>query len=590
MAYNVHNLTASGARIAVGLPHSNGEAADFAALLVFYEKNKYPLVAFEPGRNGHDFFKSEEFLTAREHQAKTLSSLRGEYLLVRNRWLEEGIPCITIKSGEPFPAFPYTSDNLDILIHEENEAAARAILVQLGYVELKNLEEPKKFLFRKFRGGELALDIHLHTRVGWGVGFMDENSMWKRARVSSDDEAVIIPSPEDTILITLAHSLYENKKLRLADLIKVHACFQGAIDWQYMKNISRQAGWLDGLYFCITLYAHLEKVILEKTSVPRQILLECRAEIKHLPLIKRYYYNLIQRQPVSLPFTVSFAFIKLLFYRKILNDRRQSLPLRLYQVIRTLMRGIKLKGHIRPQASFLVSFSGIDGSGKSSHAQLLEKCLAHYGLSTSYRWSRCATSGVTRFFSVCGQTLFWRRANSQKGEPTSAAKRRKRLSNPLLRFFWSYVMAADMTISYFFRAGLPLLWGKIVICDRYVFDTAAEIESSLPVVDRWNKLAIRLMLALTRKPDIAYFLDVPGDISTQRRDSNSDTDSLQRQRNVYIELAELYHLRIKRTDHDFSDNTDEILGEVARLYFKKFPTFLNGLFFANPGQLNRKYH
>jgi thymidylate kinase len=588
MAYNITNLTASGARIAVGLPYLNSEAADFAALLGFYEKNKFPLVAFEPGHNGHDFFESAEFLAAREHQAKTLSSLRGEYILVRNRWLEEGIPCITIKSGEPFPAFPYTSDNLDILIHEENEATARAILEQLGYVELKNLEEPKKFLFRKFRGGELALDIHLHTRVGWGVCFMDGNLLWKGARVSSDDEAVIIPSAEDTILITLAHGFYENKKLRLADLIKVHICFQAAVDWQYMKSIARQTAWLDGLCFCIALCAHLEKVILEKASIPRQVLQECLAEIRHSPLINRYYYHLSQRQPVSLPFSVSFAFSKFLFYRKILNDRRESLPRRLYEVIRTLMWGIKLKGHIRPQAPFLVSFSGIDGSGKSSHAQLLEKCLAHYGLRTSYRWSRCATNGVTRLFSICGQALFWRRANSHKSEPTSATRRRQRLSNPLLRFFWSYLTAADMIISYFSRAGLPLSWGKIVICDRYVFDTAAEMESSLPVVDRWNKLAIRLMLALTRKPDIAYFLDVPGDISTQRRDSNFDADSMQRQRNVYIDLANLYHLRVIRTDRDFNDNTDEILKEVARTYFKRFPTFIRGLFFANPGQLNRK--
>jgi thymidylate kinase len=247
-----------------------------------------------------------------------------------------------------------------------------------------------------------------------------------------------------------------------------------------------------------------------------------------------------------------------------------------------------LKLKLRPQAPFLVTFSGIDGSGKTQHARVLEECLRHYGLRTSYHWSRCATSGIIRLASSISQTLFWRKTNNKEVESTSSIQRRQRLNNPILRFFWTYLTAFDMIVLNFFKVTVPLLKGNIVICDRYIFDAAAEMESSLPSVDKFNRLAIRLMLNLAPKPDIGYFLDVPEDVSTQRRDTNTDTDYLQKQRNGYVEMVNRYYLGIKRTDRDFADNTDEILREVAKRYFKNYPNLLNGLFLSNPAQINRR--
>ncbi|OGO22184.1 MAG: hypothetical protein A2144_14865 [Chloroflexi bacterium RBG_16_50_9] len=580
-------LTASGARIAAGVPHVGNQVPDITALLAFYEDNKYPLVTFKNGHNGNPFLNSMEFKTAYERHAQKLRSLRAEYVLVRDRWTQQGVPCLAIKSGGSFLPFPYTSDNLDILIHEEHEAVARAILVQLGYIELKNLEESKKFLFRKFEGGELVSDIHLHTRVGWGVGFMDEDSLWAQARVSPDDEAVTIPSPEDTILITLAHAFYENKRFRLADIVKVRESCRNIIDWSYLERTADQAGWLDGLSFCLVTCAHLEAAIFGETLVPQKMVDKCQARIKHWSLINRYYRHIRSRSPVSLPFTVSFVFGKFLFYKKVLNDRRHSLVARLYQAVRTLVRGIKLKGHIRPQPPFLVTFSGLDGAGKSQHAQTLASCLDRCGLKTRYVWSRCATSGITRFFSLCGRVFFWRRSDFKVARPSSL-ERRQRLQNPFLRFFWSYLVAADMVLTNLFRVRLPLLGGKLVICDRYIFDAAAEMEASLTTVDRYNRSAIKLILACAPKPDIAYLLDVPESVSAQRKENVTGPEYLRRERNFYLELANLYHLRIKGTGREFSDNADEIVREVAASFYDRFPTFLNGIFLSNPAQLNRK--
>jgi thymidylate kinase len=145
-----------------------------------------------------------------------------------------------------------------------------------------------------------------------------------------------------------------------------------------------------------------------------------------------------------------------------------------------------------------------------------------------------------------------------------------------------------MIFSYFVHVRLPLLRGRIVICDRYVFDAAAEMGYSLLPNDRLNRLAIKLMLALTPKPHIAYLLDIPEEVCAQRKDEDTDVGYSRCQRRAYIELAERYHLRIKRTDGELSALDDEITREVLIPYFDNFETFLNGLFLSNPSQLNKQ--
>jgi dTMP kinase len=585
MNQRISEITAICAHLLQGKPETDINLPDINLMLSFYKKNKFPLLAFKANRNGNSFFHSPEFISARRQNASLLKSLREEYLIVRNRWHQADITCIAIKSGGSFLPFPYTSDNLDLLIRKDQEAAARAILLELGYIELKNLEEPYKFLFRKFRGGVSICDIHLHTRVGWGVGFLDDEALWKRSCISPNDDMVNIPSPEDIILITLAHGFYENKCFSMADLLKIQNSCSEAIDWKYLMDTASKSGWRDGLSFGLAICGYLDEVIFRESSIPEQILDECRAHLVGLPIIENYYYRLRKNAPVTLPFSFSFSFSKYLFYRKILNDHRLPIFKRLYEVLRTTVRGIRLKTKIRPQSSFLISFSGLDGSGKTQHAMVLRQALRSCDLDARYYWSRCGTSGLTNLFSRHTPKVLTGNKTIQDNIPGTQGRREK-LHNPFLRFVWSCLAITDTVTGYFFHVRLPLLTGKIVICDRYVYDATAEIISSLTTLNWLNRLSINMMIASVPKPDFAYFLDVPERIINERKDIKNDITYLSEMRSVYTKLANRYGLRIKNNNDDFYIKSDEIVTEVITAYFQRYPTLINGLFLSNPNQLN----
>jgi thymidylate kinase len=575
-------------QIAGGHHEENGHKPDVPALLAFWKKNKYPLLVLNNSSLAPELISAPEFRAALNEESVIHDSLKAEYNIVREHWERAGIRSLLIKSSGGFPSFPYTSDNLDVLINEKDEAAARDILREEGYAELKNIEEPQKFLFRKFSEGESVSAIHLHTQVGWLVGFMDEKALWERSQAAPDDASIIVPSAEDIILITVAHAFYENKRFRFSDIMKVRERWnQGTIDWAYMEKVATHRGWLDGLHFCLLLCAHLEDAIWGETAVPKAVRESWEASLKRMPYTYRFYQKTVRRAPGALPFYTSFFFSKLLYYKKIFNDKNPSFAVKIYDTLLTLLYGIKLKARINLHPSYLISFTGPDGSGKTVHAQNLEKSLIICALKSKYYWNRTATSGFIRFFSTIIKRLKHQAPKEKETKP-GAAGRVERLHNPLLRFVWTYLAAADMVWSYVLKVRLPMLSGKIVVCDRYVFDAAAEMECSLPPHDRLNRLAIKLMLALSPKPAIAYYLDVPDKVCAERKAEDTDPDYLRRQREAYDKLIKRYNLRVKKSDKNYKIVTDELTLEALNAYYasfeKRFVTRLSSLFVFKPNK------
>jgi hypothetical protein len=143
---------------------SPGEFAEWC------RRNKFPLLAL-PEPLPAWLRGDEDFARALREERAWYETQRGEYLLAREAWLARGIPCLMFKSAGNHPAFPHTSDNIDILFRPADGAAARDTLRQLGYVEVRNVEEPQKHLFRKFRDGRCVSAIHIHEQIAWFVGF-----------------------------------------------------------------------------------------------------------------------------------------------------------------------------------------------------------------------------------------------------------------------------------------------------------------------------------------------------------------------------------------------------------------------------------
>ena len=235
-------------------------------------------------------------------------------------WRTAGIPALFVKALGPTPIFPYISSNLDIAVPQAQQNAARKIVRDLGYVELRHIEEPNKFLLRRFHLGASAFDIHIHGRFEWTTEFLDTPEVWRQSRFAPDCDLAAVPAPEDGVLIALAHAIYENKALKLIELGKlIYAARRLEVDWERVIDGARRKGWLPGLWFALALCGRWETKLYGTTSLPESV--RVRTETGMASWQRTYANSLLNGSgPAQAPVLISFVHSKRLFYAKMLGD------------------------------------------------------------------------------------------------------------------------------------------------------------------------------------------------------------------------------------------------------------------------------
>lgn len=172
----------------------------------------------------------------------------------------EGLLLFTIKSFLPFP---YVDSNVDIVAVNVNEIERyRRLIQKLGFQRLHNLadcREPlKEMYYHSDRKSDYAFPkLHLHRAISWnGVVYLDLPQVWHRHvyHLTSNGK-ILVPSPEDEILIMAAHAMFENKYITLCDLVYLQQLATQKTDWDYVFGAAQDKSWYKALnIFLVTAY------------------------------------------------------------------------------------------------------------------------------------------------------------------------------------------------------------------------------------------------------------------------------------------------------------------------------------------------
>ena len=181
----------------------------------------------------------------------------------------------------------------------------------------------------------------------------------------------------------------------------------------------------------------------------------------------------------------------------------------------------------------LVSFSGIDGAGKSSQIELLVARLkqAGFGVALLAFWDDVAV--LTRVREFSGHALF-------KGEKGVGV--RDKPVNRQDKNVQSWYMTAVRFALYFLDAvSLSFVVAKqrrssadVIVFDRYLHDELA----NLALQDSLSRVYARLLLTLTPQPDIAYLLDADPEKARERK-PEYPVNFLHQNRAAYLTLSEM---------------------------------------------------
>ena len=166
----------------------------------------------------------------------------------------------------------------------------------------------------------------------------------------------------------------------------------------------------------------------------------------------------------------------------------------------------------------LLTFSGLDGAGKSTQICLLVDWFENNGNKVNCLWAR---GGYTPGFESLKRIL---RLVIGKNLPApgKSVSRKKKLARPWVAKLWLTIAIVDLIFFWGGYLRFQQLRGHVVICDRYLDDTKLDFKQNFPHVKFESMFVWRLMELIAPKPDVSILLWVPVEKSIERSLSKSE--------------------------------------------------------------------
>jgi len=211
-----------------------------------------------------------------------------------------------------------------------------------------------------------------------------------------------------------------------------------------------------------------------------------------------------------------------------------------------------------PTRPFLITFSGIDGAGKTTQIEHVSSCLQKQGLRVLRLtfWDHVAVWSKMR--AGVGQRTVDSRAD-QTAEPLFAPRNNKHVRKWYLTAARSGMYMLDVARLRRLLASEAVRNSDVVIFDRYIYDQIANIYSS-----SWAARSYaRLLLKQTPSPDLAFVLDASPAAAFARK-PEYPLDFVYRNRRTFLRLRELVPQLIVISDASEEDVRSEIHSRISR--------------------------
>ena len=160
----------------------------------------------------------------------------------------------------------------------------------------------------------------------------------------------------------------------------------------------------------------------------------------------------------------------------------------------------------------LLTFSGLDGAGKSTQICLLVDWFKNQGSKVDCLWARGGYTPGFESLKRILRLLIGKRLPAQ-GKSLS---RQKKLEQSWVAKLWLTLAIIDLIFFWGGYLRFQRLRGHVVICDRYLEDTKLAFKQNFPQVNFENMLLWRLMKMITPTPDVSILLWVPVEKSVER--------------------------------------------------------------------------
>jgi thymidylate kinase len=192
---------------------------------------------------------------------------------------------------------------------------------------------------------------------------------------------------------------------------------------------------------------------------------------------------------------------------------------------------------MKPTRGSLITFSGLDGAGKSTQIALLTDYLLKSGRKPVYIWTRGGYTSVLQGLKTLSRRFLHKKLPPSGNSP----QRSQAFSKWWVRRLWLSLALLDLLRVY----GVQIRWhryrGRLVLCDRYLWDTAIDFRLNFPQEKLDHCWLWRLLTRISPQPDASFLMLLTVEESRRRSEIKGEPfpdspDSLRQRLACYQDL------------------------------------------------------
>ena len=214
----------------------------------------------------------------------------------------------------------------------------------------------------------------------------------------------------------------------------------------------------------------------------------------------------------------------------------------------------------------LICFTGIDGSGKTTLAKGLVETMEKKGIRYKYVYGRLEPF-ILRPFIAIGRKIFLRGKDMFRDYTEYSSTKNGAIEHHSFLFtFYRYILLFDYFLQLLFKIRIPLMLGRNIVCDRYVYDTViTDLSVDMNYSNHEIRDLIKRFFYIAPKPDLAFLIDLPEKIAFQRKNDTPSIEYLKERRKMYLDVGKEEGMLVL----DGSKKLDDLEGLIRNEVFKK---------------------